>query len=168
MDENQIYNNIYQSLKNFGISSQTADSIASLSSINDFYKKNIHIAYTVINNKEIWSMNQKKMKILNSRKCSEHAEERLIKKINRCFYRKKNINNISVYSLRINRLGEIKCAKPCKECVKYLINSKIKVKEIIWYEYRDNKIKAVSAKPNPQMLLTCGVSSGRKYYRRRN
>ena len=89
MDENQIYNNIYQSLKNFGISSKTADSIASLSSINDFYKKNIHIAYTVINNKEIWSMNQKKMKILNSRKCSEHAEERLIKKINRCFYRKK-------------------------------------------------------------------------------
>ena len=126
MVENQIYKNIYQSLKNFGISSKTADSIASYSSINDFYKKNIHIAYTVINNKEIWSMNQKKMKILNSRKCSEHAEERLIKKINRCFYRKKNINNISVYSLRINQQGEIKCAKPCKECVKYLINSKIK------------------------------------------
>lgn len=166
MEENQIYNNIYQSLKNFGISSKTADSIASLSSINDFYKKNIHIAYTVINNKEIWSMNQKKMKIINSRKCSEHAEERLIKKINRCFYRKKNINNISVYSLRINQQGEIKCAKPCKECVKYLINSKIKVKEIIWYEYRDNEIKAVSAKPSPQMLLTCGISSGRKYYRR--
>jgi hypothetical protein len=166
MEINQTYYNIYQSLKKFGISSKAADSIASLSSINDFYKKNIHIAYTVINNKEIWSMNQKKMKIVNSRKCSEHAEERLIKKINRCFYRKKNINNISVYSLRINQQGEIKCAKPCKECVKYLINSKIKVKEIIWYEYRDNKIKAVSAKPNPQMLLTCGVSSGRKYYRR--
>jgi hypothetical protein len=110
-------------------------------------------------------MNQKKMKILYTRKCSEHAEERLIKKINRCYYRKKKINNISIYSLRINQKGEIKCAKPCKECMKYLINSKIKIKEVIWYEYKDNKIKVVSAKPSQQMLLTCGVSSGRKYYR---
>ena len=166
MEVNQTYLNIYQSLKNLGISSKTADSIASYSSINDFYKYNIHIAYTIINNKEIWSMNQKKMKILNTRKCSEHAEERLIKKINRCYYRKKKINNISIYSIRINQKGEIKCAKPCKECVKYLINSKIKVKEILWYEYKNSKIKVVSAKPSLQMLLTCGVSSGRKYYRR--
>jgi len=168
--DNMIYTNVYKSLVNFGLSSKTSESIASYSSIYKFYQKNIHIAYTIINNKEIWCMNQKKIDIPNSRKCSEHAEERLIKKINRSFYRKKSKHlKISIYSIRINKNGQIKCAKPCKECMTYILNSKIKIKNILWYEY-DNigKIKIISEKPCKYVYSTCGISSGRKFHLKTN
>lgn len=162
---NNIYNNIYNTLRTFGISSTTSDSIASLSSINNFYKKNIHIAYTIINNQEIWCMNQKKIEIPTNRKCSEHAEERLVKKINKCFYRKKNKSNkISIYSLRINNQGHVKCAKPCRDCMNYILNSRVKIKNILWYEYVNGNIQVVSAKPCQDVYETCGISSGRKYH----
>ena len=163
---NMIYTNVFESLKKLGLSSKTADSIASYSSIYKFYQKNIHIAYTIINNKEIWSMNQKKIEIPNSRKCSEHAEERLIKKINRPFYKKKSKNNkISIYSIRINKKGEIKCAKPCKECMTYMLNSKIKIKNILWYEpNKFGNLKIFSENPSKHIHSTCGISSGRLYH----
>ncbi len=162
---NNIYNNIYNTLRTFGMSSTTSDSIASLSSIDNFYKKNIHIAYAIINNKEIWCMNRKKIEIPHSRKCSEHAEERLVKKINKCFYRKKNKSNkISIYSLRINNKGHVKCAKPCRDCMNYILNSRVKIKNILWYEYVNGNIQVVSAKPCKHVYETCGISSGRKYH----
>ena len=112
---NIVFDNIFSSLCSFGISKMTSTSIAKYSSITKFYNNNIHIAYTSIGNREIWCMNQKKTDILYHRKSSIHAEEALIKKINKSFYRKQIKNPITIYSIRINRFGDIKCAKPCRD-----------------------------------------------------
>ena len=161
---NNIFNNIFSSLVSFGVSKMTATSIAKYSSIVKFYSKNVHIAYTRIANREIWSMNQKKTDILYHRKSSEHAEEGLIRKINKSFYRKQIKNPITIYSIRINRFGDIKCAKPCRDCMKCIISSKIKVKNIIWIEYnRSGSVNVISQKISKSDLKNHGISSGRKW-----
>ena len=97
----------------------------------------------------------KKTHIPSCRKSSEHAEEGLIKKINKWFYRKQIKNPISIYSIRINRFGDIKCAKPCRDCMRYIINSKIKIKDIIWIEYDlSGKMSVILRKyQNPKIYI---------------
>lgn len=163
-NDNQTYQNVYISLISFGISRNTAESIAKYSSISRFYHKNVHIAYTRIGNREIWCMNQKKTDLESHRKSSEHAEEALVKKINRSFFRKQIKHPITMYSIRINRLGVIKCAKPCRDCMRYIINSKIKIKNIIWIEYDfSGDMTVVSQNIAKSDLQHHGVSSGRRW-----
>ena len=160
----QTYQNVYISLISFGMSRNTAESIAKYSNISRFYYKNVHIAYTRIGNREIWCMNQKKTDLESSRKSSEHAEEALVKKINRSFFRKQIKHPITMYSIRINRLGVIKCAKPCRDCMRYIINSKIKIKNIIWIEYDfSGDMTVVSQNIAKSDLQHHGVSSGRRW-----
>ena len=160
----QTYQNVYISLISFGMSRNTAESIAKYSSISRFYYKNVHIAYTRIGNREIWCMNQKKTDLESHRKSSEHAEEALVKKINRSFFRKQIKHPITMYSIRINRLGVIKCAKPCRDCMRYIINSKIKIKNIIWIEYDfSGDMTVVSQNIAKSDLQHHGVSSGRRW-----
>ena len=160
----QTYQNVYISLISFGMSRNTAESIAKYSSISRFYYKNVHIAYTRIGNREIWCMNQKKTDLESHRKSSEHAEEALVKKINRSFFRKQIKHPITMYSIRINRLGVIKCAKSCRDCMRYIINSKIKIKNIIWIEYDfSGDMTVVSQNIAKSDLQHHGVSSGRRW-----
>ena len=162
-----IFENIFSSLFAFGLSKITATSIAKYSSITKFYNNNIHIAYTCIGDREIWCMNQKKTDILYHRKSSQHAEEGLIKKINKSFYRKQIKNPITIYSIRINRFGDIKCAKPCRDCMKCIIYSKIKVKNIIWIEYNLNgSVNIISQNISKSDLKNHGISSGRRWNRK--
>jgi len=165
---NRIFENIFSSLSSFGISKLTATSIAKYSSIINFYNSNVHIAYTRIGDREIWCMNQKKTDILYHRKSSEHAEEGLIKKINKSYYRKQIKNPIKIYSIRINRFGDIKCAKPCKDCMKCIISSKIKVKNIIWIEYNQNGfVNIISQNISKSNLKNYGFSSGRRWNKKK-
>jgi len=167
-NDNQTYQNVYISLISFGISRNTAESIAKYSNISRFYHKNVHIAYTRIGNREIWCMNQKKTDLESHRKSSEHAEEALVKKINRSFFRKQIKYPITMYSIRINRLGVIKCAKPCRDCMRYIINSKIKIKNIIWIEYDfSGNMHFISQNIAKSDLQHHGVSSGRKWIRKK-
>ena len=160
----QTYQNVYISLISFGMSRNTAESIAKYSSISRLYYKNVHIAYTRIGNREIWCMNQKKTDLESHRKSSEHAEEALVKKINRSFFRKQIKHPITMYSIRINRLGVIKCAKPCRDCMRYIINSKIKIKNTIWIEYDfSGDMTVVSQNIAKSDLQHHGVSSGRRW-----
>ena len=166
-NDNQTFQNVYISLESFGMSRNTAESIAKYSNISRFYHKNVHIAYTRIGNREIWCMNQKKTDLESRRKSSEHAEEALVKKINRSFFRKQIKYPITMYSIRINRFGVIKCAKPCRDCMRYIINSKIKIKNIIWIEYDvSGEMTVVSQNISKSDLKDYGVSSGRRWNRK--
>ena len=99
-------NNIYKTLIKLGFTKKAAKSI----SILEFKGYNIHIAFTSIGKFFLWSMNVKNLHIYNKRCSSSHAEEQLIKKIKRKFFQNKKLSPITLYSIRINRLGELKCA----------------------------------------------------------
>ena len=111
---------IYESLIKIGLSKKASNSISQL----NFKGYNIHIAFTHICKHTVWAMNVKKIHIDTKRKCSLHAEEKLINKINRSFYQNKNLRPIILYSIRINYRGEIKCAKPCINCINKILKSR--------------------------------------------
>ena len=151
-------NEIFKSLIKLGFTKKAAKSIA----IIDFVGFNIHIAFTSIGKRFIWAMNVKKLHIYKKRCSSSHAEEELIKKINRTFYQNKKWSPITLYSIRINRLGELKCAKPCKDCINHILRSRIPVKEIIYSDY--DKLRIIN--PNKENFnIGYGYSSGREYHR---
>lgn len=149
---------IYKSLIKLGFTKKAAKSI----SILDFKGYNIHIAFTSVGKHFIWSMNIKNLHIHKRRCSSSHAEEELIKKINRTFYQNKKLSPITLYSIRINRLGELKCAKPCKDCINHILKSRIPVKEIIYSDYD----KLIIINPSKENFdIGYGYSSGREYHR---
>jgi hypothetical protein len=151
-------NSIYKALRKLGFTKKAAKSIAIL----DFKGYNIHIAFTSIGKRFIWAMNIKKLHMCHKRTSSSHAEEELIKKINRSFYQNKKIAPISLYSIRINRLGELKCAKPCIDCINHILRSRIAVKEILYSDY--DKLRIIN--PNQEdFSIGYGLSSGREYHR---
>ena len=151
-------NNIYETLIKLGFTKKAAKSIAIL----DFKGFNIHIAYTSIGKYFLWSMNIKKLHLYHKRCSSSHAEEELIKKINRTFFQNKKLSPITLYSIRINRLGELKCAKPCRDCINHMLKSRIPVKQIIYSDY--DKLRIIN--PNKEdFSIGYGYSSGREYHR---
>ena len=151
-------NNIYETLIKLGFTKKAAKSIA----IIDSAGFNIHIAYTSIGKYFLWSMNVKKLHIYHKRSSSSHAEEELIKKINKTFFQNKRFSPITLYSIRINGLGELKCAKPCKDCINHMLKSRIPIKQIIYSDY--DKLRIIN--PNKEdFSIGYGYSSGREYHR---
>lgn len=91
-------------------------------------------------------------------------EQRVLQKVTVRFFLLRKAHPITMYSIRINRLGVIKCAKPCRDCMRYIINSKIKIKNIIWIEYDfSGDMTVVSQNIAKSDLQHHGVSSGRRW-----
>ena len=151
-------NSIYKALLKLGFTKKAAKSIAIL----DFKGYNIHIAFTSIGKHFIWTMNTKKLHMCHKRNSSSHAEEELIKKINKSYYQNKKISPITLYSIRINRLGELKCAKPCIDCINYILKSNIPVKKIIYSDF--DKLRIINPN-NEDFSIGYGYSSGREYHK---
>tara|TARA_B110000438_G_C15778188_1_gene635048 strand:- start:1273 stop:1776 length:504 start_codon:yes stop_codon:yes gene_type:complete len=148
---------VYNSLIKLGLTKKASTSISKL----NFKGYNIHIAFTEFGKHITWCINIKKINICHKKDCSSHAEEELIKKINRKFYQNKKVTDISLYSIRINKQGEIKCAKPCLNCINCILKSRIKIKEI----YYSNHDKLCKINPNKEDFnIGYGISSGRKYW----
>jgi hypothetical protein len=148
---------VYGSLVKLGLTKKASKSISKL----NFKGYNIHVAFTEIHKHLIWCTNTKKLNICHKKDHSSHAEEEVIKKINRTFYQNKKLGGISLYSIRINNAGELKCAKPCIDCINYILKSRIKIKEIYYSDYD----KLCKINPNKEDFnIGYGLSSGRQYW----